>query len=52
VAITQILWIVLPILLTRWSIRAGARWAAAEQKALQQPAGSRGYVDSEPATEP
>jgi intracellular septation protein A len=30
VAITQILWIVLPILLTRWSIRAGARWAAAE----------------------
>jgi len=31
VALTQILWIVLPILLTRWSIRAGARWAAAEK---------------------
>jgi hypothetical protein len=31
VAATQILWIVLPILLTRWSIRAGERWAAAEQ---------------------
>jgi hypothetical protein len=27
VAATQILWIVLPILLVRWSIRAGARWA-------------------------
>jgi intracellular septation protein A len=36
VAITQILWIVLPILLTRWSIRAGARWAAAEPKAAQE----------------
>ncbi len=32
VAVTQILWIALPILLTRWSIRAGARWAAAEAK--------------------
>lgn len=27
VAATHILWIVLPILLTRWSIRAGQRWA-------------------------
>jgi hypothetical protein len=31
VAATQILWVVLPILLTRWSIRAGERWAAAEE---------------------
>ena len=30
VALTQVLWIVLPILLARWSIRAGARWSAAE----------------------
>ncbi len=29
VAATQILWIVLPILLVRWSIRAGERWATA-----------------------
>jgi hypothetical protein len=27
IAATQILWIVLPILLVRWSIRAGTRWA-------------------------
>jgi hypothetical protein len=27
VAATQILWVVLPVLLVRWSIRAGARWA-------------------------
>jgi hypothetical protein len=27
VAATQILWIVLPILLVRWSIKAGQRWA-------------------------
>ncbi len=27
IALTHILWIVLPILLTRWSIRAGERWA-------------------------
>ena len=33
VAMTQILWVVLPILLTRWSIRAGARWAMAEENA-------------------
>ncbi|WP_428377524.1 VC0807 family protein [Lichenicoccus sp.] len=30
VAATQILWVILPILLTRWSIRAGRRWAAQE----------------------
>jgi hypothetical protein len=30
VAATQILWIVLPVLLVRWSIRAGRRWGAAE----------------------
>jgi hypothetical protein len=29
VAATQVLWIVLPILLVRWSIKAGRRWAAA-----------------------
>jgi hypothetical protein len=29
VAATQILWIVLPVLLVRWSIRAGRRWGAA-----------------------
>jgi hypothetical protein len=29
IAATQILWIVLPILLVRWSIQAGQRWAAA-----------------------
>jgi intracellular septation protein A len=28
IAATQILWVVLPILLVRWSIRAGRRWAA------------------------
>jgi hypothetical protein len=32
VVASQVLWIVLPILLTRWSIRAGRRWAAAEAK--------------------
>ena len=32
VAATQILWIVLPILLTRWSIRAGERWAATDER--------------------
>ena len=32
VAATQILWIVLPILLTRWSIKAGTRWAADEEE--------------------
>lgn len=32
VAATQILWIVLPILLTRWSIRAAKRWASSETK--------------------
>jgi len=31
VAATQILWIVLPILLVRWSMSAGRRWAAAAQ---------------------
>lgn len=30
VAATHILWVVLPILLTRWSIRAGKRWAAGD----------------------
>jgi hypothetical protein len=30
VAASQILWIVLPILLVRWSIRAGRRWAGVE----------------------
>jgi hypothetical protein len=29
VAATQILWIVLPVLLVQWSIRAGRRWGAA-----------------------
>jgi hypothetical protein len=29
IAATQILWIILPILLTRWSIRAGERWSRA-----------------------
>ncbi len=29
IAATHVLWIVLPILLTRWSIRAGRRWAEA-----------------------
>jgi hypothetical protein len=29
IAATQILWIILPILLVRWSIRAGRRWALA-----------------------
>jgi hypothetical protein len=29
IAATQIMWIVLPVLLVRWSIRAGRRWAGA-----------------------
>ena len=33
VAATQILWIALPILLTRWSIKAGRRWTLAAEAA-------------------
>jgi len=31
VSATQILWIVLPILLVRWSIRMGEKWATSEK---------------------
>jgi hypothetical protein len=40
VAATQILWIVLPILLVHWSIRAGPRWAAAARRRDAAPAWS------------
>ena len=33
VAATQILWVILPVLLVRWSIKAGRRWAGALETA-------------------
>jgi hypothetical protein len=39
IAATQILWIVLPILLVRWSIRAGQRWAAVASGGGRPPVG-------------
>lgn len=35
IAATQILWIVLPVLLTRWSIKAGRRWASEAEPSTQ-----------------